>query len=196
MQIFIDRHAKRLPMVLSGTWQNPDPTSDPGTTTTTSGPGPAKPGAPPGAPPDSGGSSLGATLGSCACSCEELADFENRAEEAKKAGDNDAMKALAGQMMACMGQCQAEYMICHMEAGEAEKQEKELLARQEAEARQENCDCSCEALDDIVSRGQEFEKQLQKQFAEGGSISNEDILQLTQCFSVCQQEVIDCAMKK
>jgi hypothetical protein len=196
MQIFIDRHAKRLPMVLSGTWNDPDPTPNSGTATTTSGPGSANPGGPPGVASGSSGSSSGGTLDSCACSCEELANFDSRAEEAKKIDDNDAMKALAGQMMGCMGQCQHEYMICHMEAGEAKKQEKELLARKEAEARQANCDCSCEALDDIVSRGQEFEKQLQKQFAEGGSISNEDILQLTQCFSVCQQEVIDCAMKK
>jgi len=196
MQIFIDRHAKRLPMVLSGTWQTPDPTPGPGTTTTTSGPGSANPGGPPGAPPGSGGSSSGATLDSCACSCEELADFDSRAEEAKKVGDNDATMALAGQMMGCMGHCEREYMICRMDNAEVKKQEKELLRKQEAEAMQANCDCSCEALDDIVSRGQEFEKQLQKQFAEGGSISNEDILQLTQCFSVCQQEVIDCAMKK
>jgi hypothetical protein len=196
MQIFIDRHAKRLPMVLSGTWHNPDPTLDPGTTTTTSDPGSANPGGPPGAPPGSGGASSGGTLNACACSCEELADFDSRAEEAKKVGDNDATMALAGQMMGCMGQCEREYMICRMDNAEVKKQEKELLRKQKAEARQANCDCSCEALDDIVSGGQEFEKKLQKQFAEGGSKSNEDIIQLTQCYSVCQQEVIACAMKK
>lgn len=140
--------------------------------------------------------SSGGTLNACTCSCEELADFDNRAEEAKKVGDNDATMALAGQMMGCMGQCEREYMICRMDNAEVEKQEKELLRKQEAEAMQANCDCSCEALDDIVSGGQEFEKKLQKQFAEGSSISNEDIIQLTQCFSVCQQEVIACAMKK
>jgi hypothetical protein len=196
MQIFIDRHAKRLPMVLSGTWNNPDPTANPGTATTTSGPGSANPGGPPGAAPGSSGSSSGGALDSCTCSCEELTDFDNRAGEAKKAGDNDATMALAGQMMACVGQCQREYMICRMDAGEAEKQKKELVRKQEAEARQAKCDCSCEALDDIVSGGQEFEKQLQKQFAEGGSLSNENILQLTQCYSACQQEAIACAMKK
>jgi hypothetical protein len=137
-------------------------------------------------------SGTGGTLDSCDCSCEGLADIESRAGEAKKVGDNDATMALARQAMGCMGQCQREYMICHMEAGEAEKQEKELLARQEAEAREANCDCSCAALDDIVSRSQE----LQKQFAAGGSVSNEDIAQLSQCFSTCQQEVIACAMKK
>jgi hypothetical protein len=196
MQIFIDRHAKRLPMVLSGTWNNPDSTPNPGTATTTSGPGSANPGGPPGAAPSSGGSSSGGALDSCTCSCEELADFDSRAEEAKKLDDNDAMKALASQMMGCMGQCQREYMICRMDSGEAEKQKKELVRKQEAEVRQAKCDCSCEALDDLVSRGQEFEKQLQKQFAEGGSISNENILQLTQCYSACQQEAIACAMKK
>jgi len=196
MQIFIDRHAKRLPMVLSGTWQNPDPEPDRGTATATSGPGSANPGGPPGAPPGSSGTGSGGALDSCTCSCEELADFDNRAEEAKKVGDNDATMALAGQMMGCMGQCEREYMICRMDNAEVKKQEKELLRKQEAEASQANCDCSCEALDDIVSGGQEFEKKLQKQFAEGGSISNEDIIQLTQCYSVCQQEVIACAMKK
>jgi len=134
----------------------------------------------------------GGTLESCTCSCDELADFDSRAEEAKKAGDNDATMALAGQMMGCMGECQRGYMICRMETAEAEDQRRKLLRKQEADARQANCDCSCEALDDIVNRGQELEKQ----FASGGSVSNEDIAQLSQCFSACQQEMIACAMKK
>jgi hypothetical protein len=100
--------------------------------------------------------------------------------------------ALAGQMMGCMGQCQREYMLCRMEAGEAEKRKKELLARQEAEARQENCDCSCEAVEDMISRSRELEKQ----FMAGGSIPNEVIAQLTQCATACQQEMLACAMKK
>jgi hypothetical protein len=192
IQIFIDRHAKRLPMVLSGTWQNPDPTTDLGSATATSDPGSANPDGPPGAAPGSSGSSSGGTLDSCACSCEELADFDNRAEEAKKVGDNDATMALAGQMMGCMGQCQREYMICRMEAGEAEKQKKELLAKQEAEARQANCDCSCEAVDDMISRSRELEKQI----SAGGAVWNEEAAQLIQCASACQQEMLACAMNK
>ena len=192
IQIFIDHHAKRLPMVLSGTWQNPSPAPGSGTTTTTSGPGSANPGGPSGAAPGSSGSSSGSALDSCACSCEELADFDSRAEEAKKVGDNDATMAFAGQMMACVGQCQREYMICRMEADEVEKQKKELLARQEAEARQENCDCSCKGVEDMYSRAKELEKQI----APGGSIPNEVIAQLTQCATTCQQEMLACAMNK
>jgi hypothetical protein len=137
-------------------------------------------------------SSSGGTIDSCACSCEEMAAFDSRAEEIKKSGDNDAMMAMAGKMMACTSQCQREYMICRMEADKAKKQKQELLRKQEAEARLENCDCSCEALDDMASLGREFEKQ----FAEGGSVRNEDIAQLTQCASACQQEMLACAMKK
>ncbi len=136
--------------------------------------------------------SSGGALDSCACSCDELADFDNRAEAAKKVGDNDATMALANQMMGCMGRCQREYMICRMETAEAEDQKRDLLRKQETEARQANCDCSCEALDDIVNRVQE----LQKQIAAGGSVSNEEIAQLSQCFSFCQQEMMACAMKK
>jgi hypothetical protein len=137
-------------------------------------------------------SSSGGALDSCACSCEELAGFENRSEEAKKVGDNDATMALAGKMMACVSQCQREYMICRVEADEAEKQKQALLRKQEADARVKNCDCSCQALDDTTSRVQE----LQKQVAAGGSISNEEIAQLVQCASTCQQEMLACAMNK
>jgi len=137
-------------------------------------------------------SSSGGTLDSCGCSCEELADFDSRAEEAKKVGDNDATMALAGQMLGCMDKYQRQYMICRMEAGEAEKQRRELLRKQEAEARQAKCDCSCEAIDDRFSRSQELEKQ----FAAGGSISNKVIAQLTQCATACQKEMLACAMNK
>jgi hypothetical protein len=100
--------------------------------------------------------------------------------------------ALAGQMMGCMDQCQREYMICRMDAAEVEKQEKELLRKQEAEARQAKCDCSCEAVEDMINRSRELEKQ----FMAGGSIPNEAIAQLTQCATACQQEMLACAMKK
>jgi hypothetical protein len=83
-------------------------------------------------------------------------------------------------------------MICRVEADEAEKQKQALLRKQEADARVKNCDCSCQALDDTTSRVQE----LQKQVAAGGSISNEEIAQLVQCASTCQQEMLACAMNK
>jgi hypothetical protein len=155
---------------------------------TTSGPAPSGSGtSATGASTSSGG-----TLDSCACSCEELADFDSRGEVAKKVGDNDATMALANQMMACMGQCQREYMICRLEADEAEKQKKELSAKQEAEARQKNCDCSCEAVEDMLSRSRELEKQI----SAGGAVWNEEAAQLIQCASACQQEMLACAMNK
>jgi hypothetical protein len=48
----------------------------------------------------------------CTCSCEELAAFDEAAEAAKAAGDDDATMALANEMMACMAQCQRPYMLC------------------------------------------------------------------------------------
>ena len=185
MQVFIDRHAKRLPRVLTGSWQNP------GTAITTPGSGTSGPGGPPGL---SGSSSTSGDSGSgiseCTCSCEELADFERSVEDAKKAGNDEAMRAMAGPMMACMNPCQREYMICRIEADDAEDKKNALLAEQEAA--KIDCDCSCEALDKLASRGRELEKR----FAAGGSVANEDILQLSHCATACQQQMLSCAMKK
>jgi len=183
--VFIDRHAKRVPRVLSGIWQNP------GTTITTPGSGTSGPGGPPGlssSPPVSGESDPGNIR--CDCSCEELADFESSIADAKQAGNDEAMMAMAGPMMACTNQCQREYMICRVEVDEAEDEKKELLAEQEAA--KIDCDCSCEALDMLASRGHELEKLV----SAGKSVSNEDIMQLAQCATVCQQEMLSCAMKK
>lgn len=94
------------------------------------------------------------------------------------------------ELMRCSSACQSEYAICAMEAGEAKKREKERLAREREEA--VACDCSCEAIDKSTERAREMEKQ----FMAGGSVSNEDLFQLTQCASVCQQEMLSCAMKK
>jgi len=185
MQVFIDRHAKRVPRVLSGTWQNP------GTAISTPASGTSSPGGPPGmsgSPPVSDESDPGNIR--CDCSCEELADFETRVADAKKAGNDEAMMKMSGQMMACMNPCQREYMICRIEADEAEDEKKALLAEQEAA--KIDCDCSCEALDMLASRGRELEKLV----SAGKSVSNDDILQLTQCATVCQQEMLSCAMKK
>jgi hypothetical protein len=185
IQVFIDRHAKRVPRVLSGTWQNP------GTSITSPGSGTSGTGGPPGmsgSAPVSGESDSGNTR--CDCSCEELADFETRAADAKKAGNDDAMMAMTGPMMACTNQCQREYIICRVEADEAKKQEEALLAKEKTD--KIHCDCSCEALDSLNSRARTLEKQL----ASGGTISNEDILQLSHCATVCQQEMLSCAMKK
>jgi len=185
MQVFIDRHAKRVPRVLTGSWQNP------GTAITTPGSGTSGPGGPPGL---SGSSSTSGDSGSgiseCTCSCEELADFERSVEDAKKAGNDEAMRAMAGPMMACMNPCQREYMICRIEADDAEDKKNALLAEQEAA--KIDCDCSCEALDKLASRGRELEKR----FAAGGSVANEDILQLSHCATACQQQMLSCAMKK
>ena len=109
---------------------------------------------------------------------------------AKQAGNDEAMMAMTGPMMACMNPCQREYMICRVEADEAEDEKKALLAEQEAA--KIDCDCSCEALDMLASRGRELEKLV----SAGKTVSNEDILQLAQCATVCQQEMLSCAMKK
>ena len=94
------------------------------------------------------------------------------------------------RLMRCATSCQSEYAICAMEAGEAKKQEKERLAREREEA--VVCDCSCDAIDRSNARAREMEKQ----FVAGGSASNEELFQLVQCASVCQQEMLSCAMKK
>ena len=108
MQVFIDRYNKRLPMVLSGAWQNSAGASDPEPD------GANRPAAPDGSQVGAGGLSSGSVLHGdpCTCSCEELAAFDEQAEAAKKSGDNDAGMSLATEMMACMGQCQREYMLC------------------------------------------------------------------------------------
>ena len=184
IQVFIDRHAKRLPRVLSGSWKNPGMATTSGSETTTTGGPPGLSGSPSAASDSDTGSIL------CNCSCEELAEFEESAAAAKKAGNKDALMKLSGQMLSCTNSCQSEYMICRIEADHAKKQEKALLAEQEAA--KIDCDCSCEALDKLAGRGQELEKI----FAAGGSVSNEAILQLSQCASVCQQEMLSCAMNK
>ena len=108
MQVFIDRYNKRLPMVLSGAWQHPSGASELGPD------GANRPAAPGGSQGGAGGLSRGSVLHGdpCTCSCEELAAFDEQAEAAKKSGDNDVAMSLATKMMACMGQCQREYMLC------------------------------------------------------------------------------------
>jgi hypothetical protein len=112
MQVFIDRYNKRLPMVLSGAWQNPVGASNPGPD------GASSPAAPGGSQTGAVGGASGSGSGSlhhgatCTCSCEELAAFDEHAGTAKKSADNDAAMSLATEMMACTSQCQREYMLC------------------------------------------------------------------------------------
>jgi hypothetical protein len=112
MEVFIDRHTRKVPMVLSGTWGSPGQGSGPGA------PGGSAGASGSGGTGGSGGAGGGAAgtsvLGGkpCTCSCEELAAFDEAAEAAKAAGDDDATMALANEMMACMAQCQRPYMLC------------------------------------------------------------------------------------
>ena len=189
MQVFIDRHALRVPRVLSGNWQNPGSSPGPGL-----GPGPGPDSDPDysddpsSSQPNPGGTSSSSVI--CSCGCDEMEDFDKRAEEAKAAGDEDAMMVVQGRMVECLGFCQNDYLICRIDAAEEEKQKKESLREQKLS--EIDCDCSCEALDKIFSRSRE----LQKKFATSGAVSNQEIIQLSQCYSVCQQEVLACAMSK
>lgn len=114
MQVFIDRHARKVPRVLSDSWHDPGPGPDE-TGAGNDPPGTGSPGA------SGGGSGAGASGASgasvlqgapCACSCEELAAFDEASETSKAAGDDRATMALAREMMSCMAQCQRPYLLC------------------------------------------------------------------------------------
>ncbi|WP_354695959.1 hypothetical protein [Elongatibacter sediminis] len=113
MEVMIARHARRVPMVLSGAWGQPGEGGDTGA----GGGGPGDAGAAAGA--GSGGASSSAGSGGtldagapCECTCEELAAFDERAEQLKQQGDDKAMMKMSSRMMACMTPCQRPYMLC------------------------------------------------------------------------------------
>lgn len=110
MQVYIDRHAKRVPLVLSGAWNSTGAPGSEAAGQSTDGP----PGPNSGTAPGQGGSSSGGSL--CDCSCEEYKAMKESGESAKAEGDQDTMMKLSGQMMACMSQCQQKYMICLLDS--------------------------------------------------------------------------------
>jgi hypothetical protein len=141
----------------------------------------------------SNASTSGGTFESCTCTCEEREAFEVRALELKarlETGDNPSLSAL-DDLNRCNSVCQREYIICVLEADRAEKQRKELQKQQQQQSMAAECDCSCDALDALFKRG----KDLEEQFMAGGSVSNEEIMRLSQCTTTCQQEMMACAMK-
>ncbi len=112
MEIMIDRHARRVPRVLAGTWGTPgdgegtatnkDPAEDAGDGS-----------APPGADAGGGGYSV-LNGGPCSCSCDEVDAFDKQGEAAKAAGDNKSMMGLASEMMRCHSKCQQQYLLCRL----------------------------------------------------------------------------------
>jgi len=99
------------------------------------------------------------------------------------------MNKLAGQMMACMQQCQQDYMICQLEEDE-EREEAETAARVSA-SKTEDCDCSCAALDLLERRAREMETQ----FKPGDPAPLDEIGKMSQCMNACQSEFVACHMK-
>jgi hypothetical protein len=186
MQIFIDRHAKRLPMILSGTWHNPGAASgmNQAGQGTSGSPGTA---ASSGAPGESGMSTGGAV---CDCSCEAYSNMNERAEAVSATGDQDAIMKLSGQMMTCSSQCQQPYLICELEKNN-QLREAELAARSSRDkAEAAACDCSCDALDQMERRGME----LQARIKPGHPVPMEEIMKMSQCMNTCQSEFVTCRM--
>lgn len=128
----------------------------------------------------------------CACTCEELAATDQAGSDFKAriaAGEQPSMGALAA-FTRCASACQREYMICRMEQATAEK-EAERAARDEKRGTAETCDCSCEQMAATNDRAREFR---QRQSA-GETIPIEDLVALTRCAEVCQQQHMACLMR-
>jgi hypothetical protein len=62
----------------------------------------------------------------CACSCDELASFDKQAEEFKSKADSGGNSSMSfmGRLSQCSSQCQREYMICRLDASNAEKEQR------------------------------------------------------------------------
>jgi len=156
------------------------------------------PGAPGGnqtSPQGQGGGGSGGQLNGadCACSCEERKAFEDRgaALKAELDADGDPQAALAevsGRMMTCNNTCRREYMICIMEEDAARKAEEDAAKARREEALTQACDCSCDALKELMTQGQAMEKD----FAAQGRIDLEKIEQISHCMNACQQEMMGC----
>jgi hypothetical protein len=147
----------------------------------------------PGDPRGSVSASADRYLEPCACTCEELADTDAAAVDFKKrmaAGEEPSMAEISG-FSRCASSCQREYMVCRMEQADAEKQaeqqEQDLL-----KGTPESCDCGCEKMAANNQRARELEQVV----TAGGVISTEDIISLTRCAEVCQQQHMACMMEQ
>ena len=90
----------------------------------------------------------------------------------------------------CAGACQREYMICRTDQVAVEKEAKRA-ARDEISGTAETCDCSCEQMAATNDRARE----LQQRQSAGETIPIEDIMDLTRCAEVCQQQHMACLMR-
>ena len=179
MQVYIDRHSKRLPMVLSGEWQNPGSTVT-GQPTSHS---PGGSGAGQGAAPGSGGTS--STVSDCNCSCEEYRELTAAGEAAGRGEGDETTNKLVGRMMSCVSQCQTEYMICQLDMDESEAAAR-VNERQQTSVSE--CDCSCAGLSSLESRLAGLGSKLQS----GDMAAMGEMQKLGECMSVCQAGFSGC----
>ena len=149
--------------------------------------------------PDTGNTSVpvekdqsGDVLQACACSCEELDSFDKQSEEYKSNGDSGGNNSMSmiGRLSQCTSQCQREYLICRLDAADAEKERKK--AEEEAAANPDDCDCSCENLSLVMEQSQ----ILREKFESSGQFDVQEMTALTRCMPTCQQEQMACLMGK
>jgi hypothetical protein len=146
-----------------------------------------------GEPHDPSSSGSDGEIAACACSCDELVATDVASEDFKAhiaAGEEPSMTELSG-FMRCANTCQREYMICRMEQADAEKKA-EQEKRDQQKGTPDSCDCSCQQM----TANNERAKELEKLFAAGGNVPLEDIMSLTRCAEVCQQQHMACIMEK
>jgi hypothetical protein len=128
----------------------------------------------------------------CACSCEELAATDQAAMDLKAriaAGEEPSMEAIAA-FTRCADACQREYMICRTDQAAVEKEAKQV-ERDGRRGTTETCDCSCEQMTATHDRARE----LQQRQSAGATIPIEDLVDLTRCAEVCQQEHMACLLQ-
>jgi hypothetical protein len=137
----------------------------------------------------SGGSS--AALEDCACTCEERSQTLQQAEELKArqaAGEDVAAGALMG-LMRCQSQCQSQYMLCVMEDDRARKAQEAVEQAARERQLQNECDCSCEALNALQARTEE----LLNAYQAGNTAALSEVQQIGSCMGACQGALMACA---
>ena len=179
MQVYIDRHSKRLPMVLSGEWQNPGSTVTGQPTSQSPG------GSGTGQGPAAGSSGTSSTVSDCNCSCEEYRELTAAGEAAGRGEGDEITNKLVGRMMSCVTQCQTEYMICQLDMDESEAAAR-VNERQQTSVSE--CDCSCAGLRSLESRLAGLGNKLQS----GDMAAMGEMQKLGECMSVCQAGFSGC----
>ena len=181
MQVYIDRHSKRLPMVLSGEWKNRGSTVT-GQPTSHS---PSRSGT--GQAPAAGSGETPSTVTDCNCSCEEYKELAEAGEAVGRGEGDEITNKLAGRMMNCVSQCQTEYMICQLDMDESEAAAR---ANERQQTSVSECDCSCAGLRSLESRLASLGNKLQS----GDLAAMGEMQKLGDCMSVCQGGFSDCML--